>query len=101
DVCSSDLSGASTGDLLHRNRATDTVRYELDKPTGDLKIDRPQKYSSVCPAPRAPSRGSTGTDRRTCRARHGWHTAGARLGKRDAYKDKPPGNGLARRSSSG
>ena len=28
---------------------TDTVKYELDKLTGYLKIDRPQKYSSVCP----------------------------------------------------
>jgi inorganic pyrophosphatase len=28
---------------------TDTVKYELDKATGHLKIDRPQKYSSVCP----------------------------------------------------
>ena len=28
---------------------TDTVKFELDKVTGHLKIDRPQKYSSVCP----------------------------------------------------
>jgi inorganic pyrophosphatase len=28
---------------------TDAVKYELDKVTGHLKIDRPQKYSSVCP----------------------------------------------------
>ena len=28
---------------------TDTVKYELDKATGILKVDRPQKYSSVCP----------------------------------------------------
>jgi len=28
---------------------TDTVKYELDKETGILKIDRPQKYSSLCP----------------------------------------------------
>lgn len=28
---------------------TDTVKYELDKATGILKIDRPQKYSSLCP----------------------------------------------------
>ena len=27
----------------------DTVKYELDKYTGYLKIDRPQIYSSVCP----------------------------------------------------
>jgi inorganic pyrophosphatase len=29
---------------------TDTVKYELDKITGILKVDRPQKYSSVCPS---------------------------------------------------
>jgi inorganic pyrophosphatase len=29
---------------------TDTVKYEVDKDTGYLKIDRPQQYSSVCPA---------------------------------------------------
>lgn len=28
---------------------TDTVKYEIDKPTGHLKIDRPQKYSNLCP----------------------------------------------------
>lgn len=29
---------------------TDTVKFELDKSTGLLKIDRPQKYSNHCPA---------------------------------------------------
>lgn len=29
----------------------DTVKYEVDKITGHLKLDRPQKFSSVCPAP--------------------------------------------------
>lgn len=28
---------------------TDTVKYELDKETGLLKVDRPQKYSSLSP----------------------------------------------------
>ncbi len=28
---------------------TDTVKYEIDKPTGYLKVDRPQKFSNVCP----------------------------------------------------
>ncbi len=28
---------------------SDTVKYELDKGTGLLKIDRPQKFSNVCP----------------------------------------------------
>ena len=30
---------------------SDTVKYELDKTTGLLKIDRPQQYSNVCPTP--------------------------------------------------
>jgi inorganic pyrophosphatase len=28
---------------------TDTVKYEMDKLTGLLVVDRPQKYSNVCP----------------------------------------------------
>jgi inorganic pyrophosphatase len=28
---------------------TDAVKYELDKVTGHLRIDRPQRYSSICP----------------------------------------------------
>ena len=28
---------------------SDTVKYELDKDTGILKIDRPQRFSNVCP----------------------------------------------------
>lgn len=28
---------------------TDTVKFEIDKTTGLLKVDRPQKYSNVCP----------------------------------------------------
>jgi inorganic pyrophosphatase len=29
---------------------TDTVKYEIDKLSGYLRVDRPQKYSNVCPA---------------------------------------------------
>ena len=29
---------------------SDTVKYEVDKETGYLKIDRPQQYSNVVPA---------------------------------------------------
>jgi inorganic pyrophosphatase len=29
---------------------TDTIKYELDKESGLLKIDRPQLYSNICPA---------------------------------------------------
>ncbi len=28
---------------------TDTVKFEIDKNSGFLKVDRPQKYSSICP----------------------------------------------------
>jgi len=30
---------------------TDTVKYELDKDSGLLKVDRPQLYSNICPSP--------------------------------------------------
>jgi inorganic pyrophosphatase len=29
----------------------DTVKYEIDKPSGHLKIDRPQRFSNVSPSP--------------------------------------------------
>ena len=29
---------------------TDVVKYELDKASGHLKVDRPQRFSSMCPA---------------------------------------------------
>src|SRR5919202_6096458 len=29
---------------------TDTVKYEIDKESGYLKIDRPQQYSNIIPA---------------------------------------------------
>ena len=28
---------------------TDTVKYEIDKSSGHLKVDRPQQFSNVCP----------------------------------------------------
>lgn len=49
--------GVSPGaDCPHRVTAyieiipTDVVKYEIDKESGFLKIDRPQKYSNYCPA---------------------------------------------------
>ena len=30
---------------------SDTVKYELDKDSGILKVDRPQLFSNVCPSP--------------------------------------------------
>jgi inorganic pyrophosphatase len=29
---------------------TDVVKYELDKPSGHLRVDRPQRFSSMCPS---------------------------------------------------
>lgn len=29
----------------------DTMKYELDKESGYLKVDRPQRYSNICPTP--------------------------------------------------
>jgi inorganic pyrophosphatase len=29
---------------------SDTVKYELDKATGLLRVDRPQKFSNICPS---------------------------------------------------
>ena len=29
---------------------TDTVKYEVDKVSGILRMDRPQQYSNVCPS---------------------------------------------------
>ncbi|HYO81786.1 MAG TPA: inorganic pyrophosphatase [Bryobacteraceae bacterium] len=49
--------GISPGDLApHVVQAfievvpSDTVKYEIDKVSGYLRVDRPQKYSNVCPA---------------------------------------------------
>ncbi|HTQ80107.1 MAG TPA: inorganic diphosphatase, partial [Thermoanaerobaculia bacterium] len=28
---------------------SDTVKFEIDKPSGLLKVDRPQQFSNVCP----------------------------------------------------
>ncbi|CAN5689168.1 inorganic pyrophosphatase [soil metagenome] len=30
---------------------TDAVKYELDKASGHLRVDRPQRFSSMCPTP--------------------------------------------------
>jgi inorganic pyrophosphatase len=30
---------------------TDTIKYEVDKTSGLLRLDRPQQYSNVCPSP--------------------------------------------------
>lgn len=50
---------------------TDAVKYEIDKPSGHLKVDRPQLFSSLCPS-------LYGFIPRTfCGARVGEHTARA------------------------
>jgi inorganic pyrophosphatase len=30
---------------------TDTVKYEIDKASGHMKLDRPQRFSNLCPMP--------------------------------------------------
>jgi inorganic pyrophosphatase len=44
--------GKDSPDVVHafvELLPTDTVKYELDKTTGLLRVDRPQRFSSVCP----------------------------------------------------
>ena len=46
-------AGDSVPDLLNAYIEivpTDTVKYEIDKHSGHLKVDRPQKYSNHCPS---------------------------------------------------
>ena len=43
-------TGARAGHRYIEIVPTDTVKYELDKETGLLQVDRPQKYSNVCPS---------------------------------------------------
>lgn len=62
---------------------TDTVKYEVDKRSGHLKLDRPQKYSSQCPAP-------YGFIPQTfCGTRCGDH-AGSRVGRSGIVGDGDP-----------
>ncbi len=45
--------GENTPDLITvfiEMLPTDTVKYEVDKKTGHLNVDRPQKYSNLCPS---------------------------------------------------
>lgn len=50
--------GVSCGDLAPEKVTvyiemvpTDTLKYEIDKTTGFLKLDRPQRFSNICPTP--------------------------------------------------
>ena len=63
---------------------SDTVKYELDKDSGLLKVDRPQLYSNVCPAPlrlRAPH---------AVRARRWRRSREERTGRRGLEGDDDP-----------
>lgn len=61
----------------------DAVKFELDKDTGLLKVDRPQKFSNFCPC-------LYGLLPRTyCGERSGKHSA-ARLNKPELEGDKDP-----------
>ena len=59
---------------------SDTVKYELDKDSGLLKVDRPQLYSNVCPSPYGfvprtlCARGSPRSPRRRPGGRGSWAT---------------------------
>src|SRR5918996_1293762 len=44
--------GADIGEALNafiEIVPTDAVKYELDKASGHLRVDRPQRFSSMCP----------------------------------------------------
>jgi len=46
-------SGADAPAIVHafiEMTPADSVKYEIDKPTGFLKVDRPQKFSNIVPA---------------------------------------------------
>jgi inorganic pyrophosphatase len=62
---------------------TDTVKYELDKETGYLRVDRPQKYSNVCPS-------LYGFIPRTLCAERVAQRAAARTGRSDIVGDGDP-----------
>jgi len=49
----------------------DTVKYELDKQTGYLKVDRPQQFSNVYPCLSGSSRRPTAASRSARFAAHG------------------------------
>jgi inorganic pyrophosphatase len=61
----------------------DTVKYELDKDSGLLKVDRPQLYSNVCPSP-------YGLVPRTLCATHVAALAEERSGRRGLVGDDDP-----------
>ncbi len=62
---------------------TDTVKYEVDKHSGHLRVDRPQKYSALCPAP-------YGFIPRTLCAERVGALAGARAGRSGIVGDGDP-----------
>lgn len=62
---------------------TDTVKYEVDKTTGYLSIDRPQKYSNMVPA-------LYGFIPRTYCSRRVAELTNASLGRTDIEGDKDP-----------
>ena len=62
---------------------TDMIKYEVDKESGHLKIDRPQKYSNICPA-------LYGFIPRTYCDQHVANYAMKRTGKTGVQGDKDP-----------
>jgi len=62
---------------------TDTVKYEIDKLTGYLRVDRPQRFSNVCPC-------LYGLLPQTLSAERVAALSGQRTGKPDAAGDGDP-----------
>jgi len=78
--------GASAPELLTvyvEIDPTDTVKYEVDKQSGHLRVDRPQKYSALCPA-------LYGFIPRTLCAERVGALAGARAGRSGIVGDGDP-----------
>jgi len=48
-ACPPALPCRTSSTCTWRLSPTDTLKYELDKNTGHLRVDRPQRYSSLCP----------------------------------------------------
>ena len=62
---------------------SDTLKYELDKQTGHLKVDRPQRFSNICPT-------LYGLIPRTYCGTHVASLCASRTGKVDVVGDDDP-----------
>ena len=62
---------------------SDTMKYELDKQTGHLKVDRPQRFSNICPS-------LYGLIPRTCCGKQVADLCASRTGRVDVVGDDDP-----------